>query len=137
MGQKGIAAMSETIDLHLTAMAHGGSALGRHGEQVIFVPYAIPGEQVRVEVVEGHTRWARACLLEVLDPSPHRVEPPCPYFGPDKCGGCHWQHIAYEAQAEFKHQVVEDQLARVGGLHGIPVQEVIGAAEPWGYRNHV
>ncbi len=128
--------MSQVVDLQLTAMAHGGSALGRHEGQVLFVPYAIPGEVVRAEIVEARTRWGRARLLSVLEPSPHRVEPPCPYFGPGKCGGCHFQHIAYEAQAEFKHQVVIDQLARLGGLHAVDVQPIIGAAEPWGYRNH-
>lgn len=128
--------MSQVVDLQLTAMAHGGSALGRHEGQVLFVPYAIPGELVRAEIVEARTRWGRARLLSVLEPSPHRVEPPCPYFGPGKCGGCHFQHIAYEAQAEFKYQVVIDQLARLGGLHNANVQPIIGAAEPWGYRNH-
>jgi 23S rRNA (uracil1939-C5)-methyltransferase len=129
--------MSETIELKLTAMAHGGTALGRHEGQVIFVPCAIPGETVRVERVETHPRWARARLLEVLDRSPLRVDPPCPYFGPERCGGCQFQHIEYEGQADLKREVVVDQLARVGGLHNVQVQEIIGAAEPWGYRNHV
>lgn len=129
--------MSQFIDLQLTAMAHGGSALGRHEGQVLFVPYTIPGETVRVELGESHARWGRAHLLEVLEPSPHRVEPPCPHFGPGQCGGCHFQHIDYEAQAEFKQQVVADQLARVGGLHDVNVLDIIGAAEPWSYRNHV
>jgi len=128
--------MSQVIDVRLTAMAHGGSALGRHEGRVIFVPYTIPGETVRVEMAETHKRWAHARLLEILEPSPYRVEPPCPYFGLDRCGGCQFQHIAYEAQAEFKRQVVVDQLARVGGLQNANVQEIIGAAEPWGYRNH-
>ena len=128
--------MSEIVELQLSAMAHGGSALGLHSGRVIFVPYTIPGERVRVEIVKVHTRWARARLLEVLEPSPHRVEPPCPHFGPGKCGGCHLQHIAYEMQAELKQQVVIDQLARLGDLRDIDVQDTIGAAEPWGYRNH-
>jgi len=128
--------MSQTFELELTAMAHGGSALGRHEGRVIFVPYTIPGETVRVEMVEARTRWGRGHLLEVLVPSPHRVEPPCPYFGPGKCGGCHFQQIDYEAQAEYKREVVIDQLARLGGLHDANVQEIIGAAEPWAYRNH-
>ena len=128
--------MSQTIELELTAMAHGGSALGRHEGRVIFVPYTIPGETVRVELVEARTRWGRGRLLEVLEPSPQRAEPPCPYFGPGKCGGCHFQHIGYEAQAEYKREVVIDQLARLGGLHEANVHEIIGAAEPWAYRNH-
>jgi 23S rRNA (uracil1939-C5)-methyltransferase len=128
--------MPEIIGLTLTAMAHGGSALGRHQGRVVFVPYAIPGETVRVEIVETRARWARGRLLEVLQPSPHRVEPPCPYFGQGKCGGCQFQHIDYEAQADFKRQVVIDQLARVGGLRQAKVQDCIGAAEPWKYRNH-
>jgi 23S rRNA (uracil1939-C5)-methyltransferase len=129
--------MSQLFDLQLSAMAHGGSALGRYQGQVIFVPYAIPGETVRVELVESRTRWARARLVEILEASPYRVEPPCPYFGADRCGGCHFQHIAYEAQAQFKGAVVTDQLARIGGVDDADVQELIGAAEPWGYRNHV
>ena len=129
--------MAELVDLELTAMAHGGSAVGRHAGRVLFVPFAIPGEKVRAEVVEVHDRWARARLVDVLVPSPHRIEPPCPYFGPGRCGGCHLQHIAYEAQAELKQRVVADQLARVGGLRQVQVREMIAAEEPWGYRNHV
>ena len=129
--------MAEVVNLKLTAMAHGGLALGRHAGRVVFVPYAIPGETVRVEMGETRDRWARARLLEVLVPSPQRVEPPCPYFGPGRCGGCHFQHIGYGTQAEFKHQVVVDQLARVGGLRQVPVHDLIAAAEPWGYRNHL
>ncbi len=129
--------MVETVEVQLTAMAHGGSALGRHEGRVIFVPYAIPGETVRAEVVEAHAHWAQARLVEVLVPSPDRVEPPCPYFGPGKCGGCQLQHIAYEAQAELKRQVVIDQLARVGGLRPARVEEILGAEDPWSYRNHV
>ncbi|RPI55372.1 MAG: class I SAM-dependent RNA methyltransferase [Chloroflexi bacterium] len=127
--------MPQTIDLELTAMAHGGSALGRHEGRVIFVPYAIPGERVRVELVEEHQRWARARLVEILRPSPHRVQPPCPYFGQDKCGGCQWQHISYEEQLRLKAEVVADQLLRIGELE-VAVEEPIGAEEPWSYRNH-
>ena len=87
--------MPDAITLTLDAMAHGGDAIGRHEGRAIFVPYAIPGERVRVEIVNDHGRYAHARLLEVLEPSPARVEPPCPHFGPDACGGCQWQHIDY------------------------------------------
>ena len=129
--------MAALVDLELTALAHGGSAVGRYAGRVLFVPFAVPGEKVRVEVVETHDRWARARLVEVLSPSPQRVEPPCPYFGPGRCGGCHLQHIDYEMQAELKQQVVADQLARVGGLHQVHILDMIAAEDPWHYRNHV
>ena len=92
------------IILQLSDLAHGGDAVGTYQGKAVFVPLGIPGETVRVQVVKEHARYARARLLEVLDPSPERVEPPCPYFA--TCGGCHWQHIAYEAQLQYKRQIV-------------------------------
>src|SRR5258706_2089573 len=73
----------------------------------------------------------------MLEASEARVQPRCPHFGPGKCGGCQWQHIDYAAQLEFKHQVVVDQLARLGGLPDVPVHATIGSPDPWQYRSHV
>ena len=161
--------MGQIIQLTLDAIAHGGEALGRHAGKVVFVPYAIPGERVQVEIVEEKERWARARLLEaggpgrapLITPSPDRVEPPCPYFGPEGCGGCQWQHIAYERQAELKKEIVADQLRRLGRIANPPVADTIVLAAPswsenggaaggdtpspipdtpylsYGYRNHV
>jgi 23S rRNA (uracil1939-C5)-methyltransferase len=125
------------ITLQLTDMAHGGDALGRHEGKVIFVPYAIPGEEALVEIVEDKGSYARAQLVEILSPSPHRVDPPCPHFGPGKCGGCQWQHIVYPAQLEFKAAVVGDQLTRIGRLPDVRVKQTIPSVSPWHYRNHV
>lgn len=138
--------MTPGIELTLDAIAHGGEAIGRHGGKAIFVPYAIPGERVRVEIVEEKARWARARLLEVLTPSPDRVSPPCPYFGLDQCGGCQWQHIAYPRQAELKQAIVADQLRRLGRIAAPPVADIVVLADPatpddapqllaYGYRN--
>ena len=129
--------MRKRFELHLTDMAHGGDALGRHEGKVVFVPYAIPGEEALVEIVEDKGRYARGRLVEILSPSPHRVDPPCPHFGSGKCGGCQWQHIAYQAQLEFKAAVVGNQLARLGRLPDVPVKRPIPSASPWHYRNHV
>ena len=135
--------MTNILELTLTGIAHGGEALGRHDGKVIFVPFAIPGETVRVEIIEQKANWARARLLAVLAPSPDRVEPPCPYFGPQRCGGCQWQHIAYARQLELKQAIVRDQLARLGRLTDPPVAETWAVAltdddDPaWRYRNHV
>jgi len=140
--------MTQSIDITLDAIAHGGEAIGRHGGKAVFVPYAIPGERVRVEIVEERDRWARARLLDVLESSPDRVAPPCPYFGPDACGGCQWQHITYPRQAELKQQIVADQLQRLGRIAKPPVADIVALADPlstdetpafqeYGYRNHV
>lgn len=133
--------MPNTITLTLTGIAHGGEALGRYQDKVVFVPYALPGERVQAEIVEEKQRWARARLVRVLKPSPDRVLPPCPYFGPGQCGGCQWQHIAYERQLRLKAEVVADQLRRLGGIAEPPVLEPIALAGEEGlldfrYRNH-
>jgi 23S rRNA (uracil1939-C5)-methyltransferase len=141
--------MTPPIEINLDAIAHGGEAIGRHAGKAIFVPYAIPGERVRIEIIEERDRWARARLLDVLEPSPDRVAPPCPYFGPDACGGCQWQHIAYPRQAELKREIVADQLRRLGRIANPPVADIVALADPaadddatapaflaYGYRNN-
>ncbi|MGC9398673.1 MAG: 23S rRNA (uracil(1939)-C(5))-methyltransferase RlmD [Anaerolineae bacterium] len=127
--------MNDIIDLTPFALAHGGEAIGRHEGRAIFVPYTMPGERVRVEIVEDHQRYARARLVEVLEPTPARVTPGCPYFGPDKCGGCQLQHIAYPVQVRLKGRVVVDQLQRIGKFDAPPVLEPIPDARGWEYRN--
>jgi 23S rRNA (uracil1939-C5)-methyltransferase len=126
----------EPFTLQLTAMAHGGAALGRHEGHVIFVPYALPGETVRVEIVEDKGRYAFARLVEVLAPSPNRITPPCPYFGPTGCGGCQWQHIDYQSQLRFKAEVIVDQLTRIGKITDPLVHATLPDSSGWAYRNH-
>jgi 23S rRNA (uracil1939-C5)-methyltransferase len=126
----------EPFTLQLTAIAHGGAALGRHEGRVIFVPYALPGETVRVEIAEDKGRYAFARLVEVLEPSPDRISPPCPYFGPAGCGGCQWQHIDYQAQLRFKAEVVTDQLTRIGKIADPVVHPTLPDSSSWAYRNH-
>lgn len=133
--------MNPTITVNLTGIAHGGEAIGYHQGKILFVPYAIPGETVQVEIIEEKPRWARARLVRVLKPSPDRALPPCPYFGPGQCSGCQWQHIAYARQLELKAQVVADQLHRLGHVAQPPVLEPIALAGEEGlldfrYRNH-
>jgi 23S rRNA (uracil1939-C5)-methyltransferase len=128
--------MGEDFEMKLDAMAHGGDAIGRHEGRAIFTPYAIPGEVVRVELVEDHKRYGRARVLEVVTPSPARVDPPCPYFGAGKCGGCQWQHIDPQVQARIKGLVVMDQLERIGKFEAPPVYEPIPDETGWEYRNH-
>lgn len=123
------------VDIDLHGFAHGGEAVGRlPSGKACFVPYAIPGERVRVAVVDERRRWARAQLLEVLEPSPDRVQPPCPYFGPDRCGGCRLQHIAPARQARLKQAVVAEQLTHLGRIGDPPVADTVRVADR-GYRS--
>lgn len=126
----------ETLELHLTGMAYGGEAFGREASgRMVFVPFALAGERVRVKVVEGHRSWARAQLTEILDPSSDRIEPRCRHFG--ACGGCHYQHIAYPRQVEEKASILRAQLQRLGGLSDPRVATPIPSACPWNTRNHI
>jgi tRNA/tmRNA/rRNA uracil-C5-methylase (TrmA/RlmC/RlmD family) len=128
-------------DVTCEGVAHGGEAVGRLADgRVVFVPFAIPGERVRVRVTRARRRFARAELIEVLEPSPDRVEAPCPHFGPGRCGGCAWQHIRPEAQAGLKARLVREQLAHLGGLTEVQVRPTLRPASPpgepagFGYR---
>ena len=125
----------KTCTIHLHDISHGGDAVGELDGKTIFVPLGIPGETVRVTITEDHPRFANARLVEVLEPSPQRVEPSCPHFG--RCGGCQWQHIAYSYQLELKQRIVSAQLQRIGKLPNVRVLPVLGMENPWAYRNNV
>jgi len=127
--------MPMPFDLTLTTLSNGPDAIGRHEGRAVFVPFAIPGETARVEIVEEKPTLARARLLEVLSPSPDRVAPVCKHFG--VCGGCHFQHMSYAAQLKWKRQIVIDQLTRIGGLENPNVLETLPSPDPFRYRNHL
>jgi len=124
-----------SITLTLHNLGYSGEAVGEYQGQVVFVPLGIPGETVRAELTEARKRYARARLIEVLEPSPERVASRCRYFG--ECGGCHWQHIAYPAQLRAKKELLTSQLQRLGKQPHPLVRPVIGMDDPWAYRNHV
>lgn len=107
-----------TIELEVGPVAHGGHCVARHEGRVVFVRHALPGERVLAEVTDGgdDASFWRADAVEVLEASPHRVEPPCPWAGPGRCGGCDWQHAALPAQRRLKADVVREQLQRLGGV---------------------
>ena len=126
--------VAETLRLSLTDMAFQGGAIGRHDGQVVFAAYGIPGEEAIVQVERRSKDYLTGRVVEVLSPSPHRVEAPCPYFG--TCGGCQWQHIDYSHQIELKAHIVADQLRRIGKFQEPVVLPTIPAVETWNYRNH-
>jgi 23S rRNA (uracil1939-C5)-methyltransferase len=125
----------ERATLTLTDMAYEGHAIGRLDDLVVFAEYGIPSEEVVVEIYRKTPDFASARVVEVLKPSPDRVEAPCQYFG--MCGGCHWQHIRYERQLELKRHVVQEQLRRIGKFESQAVNPTVAAENPWAYRNHL
>ncbi|HEX4814896.1 MAG TPA: class I SAM-dependent RNA methyltransferase [Nonomuraea sp.] len=127
-----------SLELTVGPVAHGGWCVARHEGRVVFVRHALPGERVVAEVTEETARFLRADAVEILEPSPDRVVPPCPYAGPGRCGGCDWQHATPEAQRRLKAQVVAEQLRRLAGIEReIVVEEVPGAKDGLGWRTRV
>jgi 23S rRNA (uracil1939-C5)-methyltransferase len=124
------------LELTLTGLAYGGDALGRDsGGRVVFVPFALPGERVQVRLLEHRRRWARARLLQVLQPSSERTVPRCRHFG--ACGGCHYQHMPYADQLRTKQSILREQLERLGKVVDPPVEPCIPAASAWNARNQL
>ena len=134
-------AKAHELELVPTAMVAGGSALARDADgQVVFVDGALPGERVRVAVETEHRGYRTARLVEVIEPSPHRVAPPCPELARG-CGACPWQHVGVEAQRSLKRDIVLDALRRIAGLDLAATRP--GAERPtvelppWSYRTTV
>lgn len=110
-----------------------GDGMGRLPDgRVIFVPYTVPGDVVEVRVEEARADFVRGHVTRPVATSPARAIPPCPHFG--SCGGCQWQHLAYDAQVEWKRRILQELLTRVGKLDGIPVALPIAPGNPWEYR---
>ena len=103
-------------EIEVGPVAHGGHCVGRLDGQVVFVRHAIPGERVRIRITEQTSKFLRADAVEIVSPSPERVEPPCPYAGPGRCGGCDFQHVSLPEQRRMKAQVVTDTLRRIGRI---------------------
>ncbi|KOV31084.1 class I SAM-dependent RNA methyltransferase [Streptomyces sp. H021] len=111
--------VGEEYEVEVGPVAHGGHCIARTAEgRVLFVRHTLPGEKVVARVTEGDvdSRFLRADAITVLDASKDRVEAPCPYAGPGKCGGCDWQHAKPGAQRRLKGEVVAEQLKRLAGL---------------------
>ena len=119
------------FELTIEKLVYGGEGLGRVGGQVVLVPYVLPGERVLVEPKSAKGGLVRAALREVIEPAAGRVDPPCPYFG--RCGGCHYQHAAYDLQLEAKGSILRETLRRLGKIDA--PDEIVVSGEPWGYRN--
>jgi 23S rRNA (uracil1939-C5)-methyltransferase len=127
----------ETFPLTIEKLVYGGDGLARHENgEVLFVPWSVPGDQVRAVRFPGNHRPARAQVESLLQPSTDRVMPRCDVFG--VCGGCQWQHVSLDAQRAWKRRIVEESLGRIGSFKDVNVNPVWGSdEESWRYRNRV
>lgn len=136
---RGTSLVGRTFEAEVGPVAHGGHCVARvplspaDPPRVVFVRHALPGERVAITITEGGSedRFLRGDATRVLRPSPDRVEPPCRYAGPGRCGGCDFQHVALPAQRDLKATVVAEQLRRLAGIdREILVEPVPLAAGP-------
>lgn len=121
--------------LTIEDIAFGGEGVARANGFVVFVPFVAVGEEVEVEITEVKRQFARARLVRVIHPSPHRVQPECRHFG--ACGGCQYQHLAYGEQLRVKRKQIQDLMQRIAGLDPTLVRSVLPCPRPYGYRNRI
>ncbi len=119
------------LELDIAQVAHGGFCIA-HAEdgRVVFVRHSLPGERVIAEVTDERSGYLRADAIEILSASPDRVPPPCAYAGPDRCGGCDFQHATPDAQRELKRSVVVEQLTRVARMTPAEIEDLGVRVEP-------
>ncbi len=123
----------DILELSIEKMAYGGQGIARLDGFVIFVKGAIPGDRLKAQVFKKKKGYAEARLLDLIEPSPDRIQPPCPYVG--YCGGCQWQILSYERQLEYKKEQIAESMSHIGAMKDIVVHDVIPSENRFAYRN--
>ncbi len=126
--------MLELQTVTIEKLVYGGEGLARLDHRVALIPFVLPHEKVRAELTPSKGGILRGTAVEIVEPSPTRRSPQCPYFM--HCGGCHYQHIGYEDQLRYKRDILEEALRRIGKLIWEGETRVLSAS-PWQYRNRV
>src|SRR6185436_18490919 len=122
----------EGLELEVERILPGGIGLAHAAGKTVFVSLAAPGDRVRVKVEREQGNVLFASIVEIITPSPVRIEPPCPYFG--RCGGCDFQQLTYEAQLAAKSEMIRDCLHRIARLENLPDIVVTPSPDVWRYR---
>lgn len=115
-------------------ISHQGEGVARINGKAVFIPNALPGEELEIEIMEERSRYSRGRITRIYESSPERTAARCPHYY--DCGGCAYQHVEYTRELELKRQVVQDNLRRIGHID-IEVKPVLGMQSPWRYRNKV
>ena len=122
----------ETFEVTVERILPGGMGLAHTDGRTVLVALSAPGDRVRVSIDRVKGKVAFASIVEIIEASPVRVEPPCPYFG--RCGGCDFQQLNYQAQLEAKTEIIRDCLRRIGGIVDVPDFAIVSAPNEWRYR---
>ena len=122
----------ETVEVVIERIIPGGLGLAHADSRTFMVALAAPGDRVRVRIDRVKGSVAFASIVEILEPAPVRVEPPCPYFG--RCCGCNFQQLSYQAQLAAKVEIIRDCLRRLGGIEDVPAFEITPSPNEWHYR---
>ncbi|MFQ5904782.1 MAG: class I SAM-dependent RNA methyltransferase, partial [Candidatus Binatia bacterium] len=125
--------VGEQVELAVEKLVYGGRGLGHLGKMAVFVSRTAPGDKIKVRIKQVRRDYAVGELVQVLDPSPKRVPPYCPYY--EYCGGCQLQHLGYRDQLLAKVNQVRETLQRIGAVTSPPVQEILPVGRLFGYRN--
>ena len=120
-------------NLQITDAGSEGMAVGKHENMVVFVPYAVVGDIVNVQVIKKKKSYAEAKITQLVQPSPDRVKPICSHFG--VCGGCKWQHFEYSKQLIYKQKQVFDNFSRLGKFEFPELSPVLPSESIFYYRN--
>src|SRR3977135_3616803 len=124
-----------SAELTIQDIAFGGKGVARDAGKAVFIPFTVDGERVTAKIVREKKQFAEAELIEVLEPSPERVEAACPYFG--RCGGCSYQHISYAHQLELKTKQVEKAMRRIARLSDPPMRPIVSSPVSYGYPKRI
>jgi 23S rRNA (uracil1939-C5)-methyltransferase len=120
------------IEVRIERILPGGVGLAHAGGRTLLVGLAAPGDLVRVRIESVRGKVSFASIVEVIEPSPVRIEPPCPYFG--RCGGCDFQQLDYRAQLESKVEIIRDCLKRIARIEQPPEIPITPSPLEWRYR---
>ena len=126
-------AVGDVVRIRLEGIAPLGDAVGRFEGKTVFVQGGAPDETVCCRITEDHKSWAKADILEIIEPSLARIDSACPFY--NKCGGCNLQHINYDTQIKIKSSILNETFTRTAGLQPPPLE--VFSSSPWEYRNRM
>ncbi len=123
------------MQVKIESLAAGGAGIAKVDGKVYFVTGGLPDDLLEIKVVRDRGKFAEAVITEIVEPSEHRVEAPCPVF--DSCGGCQLQTLDYDSQLREKESITCETLRRIGGFENFDIEPIKASAEHYGYRNRV